>query len=670
MVVGPGPGPEFPTSEKDDGAIPDRRLHLPRGTPATVAHLSEQPVRERLELDSRARRQGHGGGTLMKPDLRSTENVHLHSWIAQMARMTQPERVVLCDGSEEERLRLTREAVDQGALIPLDHGLLPGCYLHRSDPNDVARVEQLTFICSQRREDAGPTNNWMSPDEARRKLAALFDGAMSGRTMYVVPYLMGPVGSPMAKVGVQLTDSVYVVLNMRLMTRMGQVALEALGASDDFNRGLHSLGDLRPDRRFICHFPEDNTVWSVGSGYGGNALLSKKCFALRIGSWLGRQQGWLAEHMLILGLTSPEGETTYVAGAFPSQCGKTNFAMLLPPPAFQGWQVTTVGDDIAWMQVGPDGRLWAINPEAGYFGVAPGTNFESNPNAMRTISRNTLYTNVALSPDGDVWWEGKDGPTPPLLVDWRGQRWTPDSGEKAAHPNSRFTSSMWNNPALSPAADEAQGVPISAILFGGRRSDTAPLVMESFDWAHGVYLGATLASETTAAATGQVGVVRRDPMAMLPFCGYDMGEYFGHWLRLRRRLSSPPKMFMVNWFRRGQDGRFLWPGYGENMRVLRWIVERAHGRVAADATPAGLVPRLDDLDLKGLRVGRDELRAALRVDPGEWLAEVELQQELFDKLAATMPRELTLQREQLRQRLIRHAAAQPDFQESAGAASL
>jgi phosphoenolpyruvate carboxykinase (GTP) len=586
-----------------------------------------------------------------------TDNPTLNAWVAETVRMTRPERVVWCDGSEAERVRLTREAVDAGTLIPLDHAHHPGSYLHRSDPTDVARVEQLTFICTERKEEAGPTNNWMPPDEAYRKLAALFDGAMSGRTMYVVPYLMGPVGSPLARVGVELTDSAYVVLNLRIMTRMGKVALDVLGASQDFNRGVHSLGDLRPDRRFICHFPQDDTVWSVGSGYGGNALLSKKCMALRMGSWLGRQQGWLAEHMLILGVEDPKGETTYVAGAFPSQCGKTNFAMMEPPDALDGWKVHTVGDDIAWMYVGSDGRLRAINPEAGYFGVAPGTNARSNPNAMRVVSHDTLFTNVALTAEGGVWWEGLDGAAPERLLDWQGRHWTAASGEPAAHPNARFTSPVTNNPALSPRADDPAGVPISAILFGGRRSNTVPLALESFDWEHGVYLGATLASETTAAAAGAVGVVRRDPMAMLPFCGYDMGEYFGHWLRMRRRLSAPPKMFMVNWFRRGRDGRYLWPGYGENMRVLKWIVDRVRGRVSAAATPAGLLPHPGDLQLSGAQVTREDLGAALAVHLDEWLAEVELQGDLFRKLAATMPPELVLQRELLRQRLLRRGGA-------------
>lgn len=582
---------------------------------------------------------------------KATSNPHLLAWVEEMAKLTKPDRVVWCDGSKEEQARLTREAESAGVLLKLDQQALPGCYLHRSDPNDVARVEHLTFICTPTREEAGPNNNWMEPGEAYRKVGQLFDGSMKGRTMYVVPYVMGPVGSPSAKIGVELTDSIYVVLNMGLMTRMGARALASLGNSNDFNRGLHSLGDLSPDRRYICHFPQDNTIWSIGSGYGGNVLLGKKCLALRIGSYLGRQEGWMAEHMLILGVQSPEGETTYVAGAFPSQCGKTNFSMLIPPAHFKGWKVFTVGDDIAWMRIGEDGRLWAINPEAGYFGVAPGTNYESNPNAMKLVGHDTIFTNVAQTDDRKVWWEGMDGAVPQHLIDWRGRDWTPQSGEKAAHPNSRFTSPMANNPALSPHADDPKGVPISAILFGGRRSNTIPLVMESQSWQHGVYLGATMASETTAAATGKVGVVRRDPMAMLPFCGYDMGEYFGHWLTMGQRLTRAPKLYMVNWFRRGDDGKFLWPGYTENMRILKWIADRAHGRVGALETAAGLVPREGDFDLGGLKVEADKVRAALAIVPDEWRAEVEAQGELFNTYKRTMPEALTLEREALRRRL-------------------
>jgi phosphoenolpyruvate carboxykinase (GTP) len=578
-----------------------------------------------------------------------TKNAALLRWVEEMAALTQPERVVWCDGSEAERQRLTDQAVREGILTPLNPWKRPGCYLHRSKPNDVARVEHLTFICTPTKEQAGPTNNWMAPDEAYAKLRKLYDGSMRGRTMYVIPYVMGPVGSPFSKVGIELTDSVYVVLNMRIMTRMGKAALDMLGDSNDFNRGLHALLDVDPERRFICHFPQDNTIWSVGSGYGGNVLLGKKCLALRIGSYLGHTEGWLAEHMLILGVESPEGQVTYVAAAFPSACGKTNFAMLIPPKRFEGWRVFTVGDDIAWMRPGRDGRLWAVNPEAGYFGVAPGTSAKSNATAMQTISRDTIFTNVAVTPDGDVWWEGiDDGAAPPEgLTDWQGRPWSPDKGEKAAHPNSRFTVPMSNNPHLSKAANDPDGVPISAIIFGGRRATTVPLVMQSFNWTHGVYLGATMGSETTAAATGAVGVVRRDPMAMLPFCGYNMGEYFAHWLSMRSNIEQPPKIFMVNWFRKAEDGSFLWPGYGENMRVLKWIVDRARGQVGAQETPVGWVPRPGDIDLSGLAIETERFRAANDIDLNDWRRELESQRAFFDQIGPTLPESLELQRKLL-----------------------
>ena len=579
-----------------------------------------------------------------------TDNQHLLQWVRETAALTKPDRIVWCDGSEAERARLTAVAVEEGALHELNQDQYPGCYYARSNPNDVARVENLTFICTPTKDDAGPTNNWMDPAAAYAKLTPLFAGSMVGRTMYVIPYVMGPIGSQMSKVGIEITDSVYVVLNMRIMTRMGAQALDMLGHSNDFNRGLHSTLDLNPERRFICHFPQDNTIWSVGSGYGGNVLLGKKCLALRIGSYLGRQEGWLAEHMLILGVESPEGEMTYVAAAFPSACGKTNFAMMIPPKRFDGWKIWTVGDDIAWMRVGSDGRLWAINPENGYFGVAPGTSMRSNPNAMATVTRNTLFTNVAVTPDGLPWWEGIDGPVPPELTDWQGRHWTDDSLEKAAHPNSRFTAPMRNNPSLSRHADDPQGVPISAIVFGGRRATTVPLVLQSFNWGHGIYLGATLGSETTAAATGKVGVVRRDPMAMLPFCGYNMGDYFQHWLRMQHKLLQPPKMFMVNWFRQ-QNGKFLWPGFGENMRVLKWIVDRARGRVGAMETVVGWVPRLGDLDLHGLQVSEDDVARATRVDYNEWKTELESQAEFFAQFGERIPRSLLLWRELLLARL-------------------
>jgi len=580
-----------------------------------------------------------------------TNNQALIQWVNEMAALCQPDQVLWLDGTDDEKRRLTEHAVATGALLELDQKKLPGCYYHRSSPNDVARVEHLTFICTPTKDEAGPTNNWMAPDEAYGKLRGLYQGSMKGRTMYVVPYVMGPIGSPMSKVGIELTDSVYVALNMRIMTRIGKQALDMLGDREDFNRGLHCTGDLNPERRYICHFPQDNTIWSFGSGYGGNALLGKKCLALRIGSYLGRSEGWLAEHMLILGVESPEGEMTYVAAAFPSACGKTNFAMMIPPKRFNGWKIWTVGDDIAWMRVGSDGRLWAVNPENGYFGVAPGTSMSSNPNAMQTVQKDSIFTNVALTPDRDVWWEGKDGPMPAQLTDWRGNPWTDHSPEKAAHPNSRFTSPARNNPCLSKFSDDPQGVPISAIIFGGRRATTVPLVLQSFNWAHGVYLGATLGSETTAAATGKVGVVRRDPMAMLPFCGYHMGDYFAHWLRMQSKIPLPPKIFMVNWFRQDKNGKFLWPGFGENMRVLKWIVDRARVKRGALETVMGWVPRPGDLDLSGLDISNEQIEAATAINIDEWKRELQDQKEFFEKIGDRVPRALTLYLELQMQRL-------------------
>jgi phosphoenolpyruvate carboxykinase (GTP) len=581
-----------------------------------------------------------------------TSHPKVLSWVDEMQALCQPDNIYWCNGSEKEKQILTEQAVQTGILIKLNQEKLPGSYLHRSNPNDVARVEDRTFICTRTPDAAGATNNWMAPAAMYEKLYALAKGAMKGRTMYVVPYLMGPPGSPLTKVGVEITDSIYVVLSMRIMTRMGQIAWDQLGTEGVYTKGLHCMLDINPEHRYIAHFPQDNTIISVGSNYGGNVLLGKKCLALRLGSYLGRIEGWMAEHMLILGVESPAGEKNYVAAAFPSACGKTNFAMLIPPKEFAGWKITTVGDDIAWMKPGPDGRLYAINPEAGYFGVVPGTNFKSNPNAMISMAKDTIYTNVALLPDGDVWWEGKDGEPPKECIDWKGNPWTPASKEKAAHPNSRFAAPMHNNPALAPEANDPQGVPISALIFGGRRATTLPLVFQAFNWIHGVYVGATMASETTAAAAGAVGQVRRDPMAMLPFCGYNMGDYFRHWLRMRKLLKRPPKVFHVNWFRKAKDGHYLWPGYGENMRVLKWIIDRCRGRVPAYETPVGWMPEPEDIDMTGLTESDPaDLSEALSLDVEDWKREVLMQDELFFRLYADLPKEMIFQRELLISRL-------------------
>ena len=582
----------------------------------------------------------------------NTSNEAVKSWVQEMVHLCQPDQLHWCDGSEAEKQSLTAEAVKSGVLVELNQQKWPGCYYHRSNPNDVARVEQCTFICTPTKDDAGLTNNWCDPDEMYVKLHDLARGAMKGRTMYVIPYLMGPPGSKLAKVGIELTDSIYVVLNMRIMTRMGLPAYEHLGLRRDFNRGLHCLLDLNPDRRFIAHFPKDNTIISVGSGYGGNVLLGKKCLALRIGSYLARQEGWLAEHMLILGVESPEGEKTFVAAAFPSACGKTNFAMMVPPKHFAGWKVWTVGDDIAWMKPGADGRLYAINPEAGYFGVVPGTNTKSNPNAMQMIRRDTIFTNVGLTADGDVWWEGMDGPPPAECLDWRGEKWTPASKEKCAHPNSRFTTPMQNNPAMAPEVEDPNGVPISAIIFGGRRATTLPLVFQAFNWIHGVYVGAMMGSEMTAAAVGGRGQVRRDPMAMLPFCGYNMGDYFRHWIRMRKHLRHIPRIFAVNWFRKDKDGNFLWPGFSDNMRVLKWIIDRCNGRAGAEETPLGWVPRAGDFDLAGMEnFSAEQLDEAQTISVDEWKKEILEENELMFHLHDSMPKELIFQRELLVARL-------------------
>ncbi len=567
------------------------------------------------------------------------KNVYVNEWVEQMANMTQPDKIVWLDGSEEERARLTAEAVATGEMVELDQQEYPGCLYHRTAENDVARVEHLTFICTEHKEDAGPTNNWMEKSAAYAKLGTYFTGSMKGRTMYVIPYIMGPAFSEFSKVGIEITDSIYVVLNMRIMTRMGKVAMDMLGDSPNFIKGLHARGDVNPERRFICHFPEDNSIWSFGSGYGGNVLLGKKCFALRIASWLGRKEGWMAEHMLILGVEDPNGNVQYVSAAFPSACGKTNLAMLIPPEKYQklGYKVWTVGDDIAWLRIGSDGRLWAVNPEAGFFGVAPGTSMKSNPNALLTCKANTIFTNVALTPDKKIWWEKMGVPAPTKALDWRGNDWTPDMETKAAHPNSRFTAPACQCPCISKEWENPAGVPISAMIFGGRRAKVAPLVYQSFDWEHGVFVGATMASETTAAATGAVGVVRRDPMAMLPFCGYNMGEYFAHWLEMGKKIPNPPKIFNVNWFRLDDEGNFIWPGFGDNLRVLLWILARCNGTVDAKESAIGYIPYAKDIDLDGCEISQEVLEGLLSIDKESWMQEIADQKAhlaRFEKLPA------------------------------------
>jgi phosphoenolpyruvate carboxykinase (GTP) len=581
-------------------------------------------------------------------------NWHVRQWLAECIELCQPDRVRVLDGSPAEHQDLLSQAVTEGALLPLNQEKLPGCYLHRSHPNDVARTEQCTYICTRSENLAGPTNNWLPPKEAYQRLGTLFAGCMKGRTMYVVPFVMGPLGSPLARVGVELTDSIYVAVNMGIMTRMGAQTWKQLGDGPDFTRCLHSLGDLDPARRNICHFPEDNVIWSIGSGYGGNALLGKKCLALRLASYQGFQQGWMAEHMMLMGVTDPLGETTYIAGAFPSSCGKTNFAMLIPPEKYReaGWKITTVGDDIVWMHVkSSDGRVYAINPEAGYFGVVPGTNARTNANAMAIMARDTIYTNVALLPDGDVWWEGKTKEPPKECLDWTGKPWTSGCGRPAAHPNSRFTSPMTNNPVLDPHVNDPEGVPISGIVFGGRRSKGIPLVYQAFNWIHGVYIGATLGSETTAAATGQVGVVRRDPMAMLPFCGYNINLYVTHWIRMRKKMTDCPRIFQVNWFRTDDQGHFLWPGFAENMRILEWIINRCNGRAYAAETLLGWMPRPEHIDLAGLDITLEQFAKVQAIDADTLKREILTHEELFLKLAGELPKELIFQRELLIARL-------------------
>ncbi|OQC01569.1 MAG: Phosphoenolpyruvate carboxykinase (GTP) [Firmicutes bacterium ADurb.Bin099] len=573
-----------------------------------------------------------------------TKNKMLLSWIEEMAALTTPDKIVWITGDPKQLDELRKQALATGELYKLNEEKLPDCYLHRTAVNDVARVEHRTFICSRKEKDAGPTNNWMAPKEAYEKLGKLFSKSMKGRTMYVIPYSMGPVGSKFSKIGIELTDSIYVVMNMVIMTRVGNDVLDALGNSNDFVRGLHGKADIDEENRYICHFPEDNTIWSVNSGYGGNVLLGKKCFALRIASYQGKNENWMAEHMLILGVEYPDGETKYIAAAFPSACGKTNLAMLIPPEVFagKGYKVWTVGDDIAWIRKGPDGRLWAINPENGFFGVAPGTNIKSNPNALHATEKGTIFTNVVHNLENNtVWWEGLDKNPPTKALNWKGEPWTAESGEKGAHPNSRFTAPATNCPSISKEFDSPNGVPLSAIIFGGRRAKTAPLVYQSLDWVNGVFVGSIMASETTAAASGAVGVVRRDPMAMLPFCGYNMGDYFQHWLNIGKDVGNKvPKIFHVNWFRLDDEGHFLWPGFGENLRVLLWILKRCEDKVGAVETPIGYLPKPEDINLEGIDVTKETLKELLSVDKDLWLEDTVRIEEFYNKIGDTVPKEL------------------------------
>lgn len=583
----------------------------------------------------------------------------LSDWVKEMAAMCNPDSCVWIDGSESQKIQLQKQAISTGEMLELNQQKLPGCIFHRTALNDVARTEHLTFICTPDKNEAGPTNNWMAPDEAYAKAGKIFKNSMAGRTMYVIPFSMGPVNSEFSKIGVELTDSIYVVLNMLIMTRAGDEVLKALGKNGEFIKCLHSKADLDINRRLILHFPLDNTIWSVGSGYGGNVLLGKKCLSLRIASFLGKTEGWLAEHMLIIGIEDKKGSVTYIAAAFPSACGKTNLAMLIPPESMKkkGYKVWTVGDDIAWLRIREDGSLWAVNPESGFFGVLPGTNSKTNYNAVATMQKNTIYTNVLLKEDGTVWWEDADGPVPQEGIDWTGKPWKPgvkdENGNiiKGANPNSRFTAPIKQCPVASPDIDSPQGVPISAIIFGGRRAHVAPLVYESFDWQHGVFVGSTMASEITAAQYGAHGAVRRDPMAMIPFCGYNMAEYFSHWLKIGKKIKNKPRIFHVNWFRTDKDGKFLWPGYGDNLRVLEWIIKRCKNEVDADRTSIGFIPAAKDLDLEGLNMTQDNIKELLEIDISDWTNEAQEVKSFYEKFEGRIPQELLGELDNLNKRL-------------------
>ncbi len=585
-----------------------------------------------------------------------TNNKKVLSWLDEMVKLTKPDEVIWIDGSDAQKKALEEEACSTGEIKALNPEKFPGCFLHRTAQNDVARVENKTFICTRKEEDAGPTNNWMDPQETYAKLSKLYDGAMTGKKMYVIPFIMGPAKSPFAKVGIELTDSIYVVLNMLIMTRAGKIALEEIGDDGDFTKCLHASKDLSDEDKYICHFPEDNTIWSINSAYGGNALLGKKCMALRIASYLGKEEGWMAEHMLILGLQDPKGDITYVSAAFPSACGKTNLAMLIPPAEYAGYKVFTVGDDIAWLRIGEDGRLWAVNPEAGFFGVAPGTSEKTNPNALHTAMSNTIFTNVGLKDDNTVWWEGLDKNVPEHAIDWKGEDWTPEKFNKEdkltswAHPNSRFTAPARQCPCVSDLFDAPQGVPISAMIFGGRSATTAPLVYQTYSWNHGVFVGATMASETTAAARGAVGVLRRDPMAMKPFIGYHVGDYLAHWVNMGKKIPNPPKIFHVNWFRQDEEGNFMWPGFGENMRVLEWIVKRCKGEVDARETAIGYLPNVEDINVNGLDIDKATMERLLKVEE-TWKEEVPGMREFFQTFEGRLPKEVADELDALEARL-------------------